>query len=227
MRLADLADLADLAAGQPPVLLPGMLCTGAVFGGLAPHGRVLVPDRPDLDAAVAAVLALDTAELRLVGHSLGGIVALAAAARAPRRVTRLVVLATTAAPPRPEQRTTWAAWAAATRAGRFAQTAAAVTDAMAPGRRRDLALAMAAETGPGVFLAQLALQATRVDLHPELSRIRAATDVVCGADDPLCPPARHARIAGAVPGARLHVVPGAGHLVPLDLDLAAAPGGPR
>lgn len=199
------------------VALPGMLCTGAVFGRLAPRARVLVPDRASLDAAVAAVLALDAPELTLVGHSLGGIVALAAAARAPERVTRLVVLATNAAAPRPEQRATWAAWAAATRAGGFATAADAATAAMRPGRWRTLAREMAAATGPGTFLRQLALQATRVDLHPELGRVRAETDVVCGADDPLCPPAFHERIAAAVPGARLRVVPGAGHLVPLEV----------
>jgi len=201
------------------VALPGMLGTGAVFGQLPPGARVLWPAQTDLDAAVAAVLACDADELALVGHSLGGIVALAAAARAPERVTRLVVYATNAAAPRADQLTTWSAWAAAVRAGRFTAMAEAVTDGMRPGRWRALALAMAAEVGPAVLLGQLALQATRVDLHPELGRVRAATDVVCGADDPLCPPSFHERIAAAVPGARLRVVDGAGHLVPLDVGV--------
>lgn len=203
------------------VLLPGMLGTGAVFGDRPAGVRVLLPDRGALDEAVAAVLALDAAELTLVGHSLGGIVALAAAARCPARVVRLVVLATNAAAPRPEQRAAWAGWAAATRADRFAATAAAVTDATNPGRWRGLVRAMADEVGPAVFLRQLALQDSRVDLHPELGRVRADTDVVCGADDVLCPPAFHERIAAAVPGARLRVVPGAGHFVPLDVGLPA------
>jgi pimeloyl-ACP methyl ester carboxylesterase len=205
------------------VALPGMLGTGAVFGALHDvtepgEVRVLQPDRPELDAAVAAVLALDVDGLTLVGHSLGGIVALAAAARAPERVRRLVVLATNAAAPRPEQRATWAAWAAATRDGRFAETAAAVTDTSAPGRWHDLALAMAVQCGPRVFVDQLALQATRVDLHGALGRVRAPAEVVCGSADPLCPPAFHERIAAALPAARLRVVPGAGHFVPLEVD---------
>jgi pimeloyl-ACP methyl ester carboxylesterase len=48
---------------------------------------------------------------------------------------------------------------------------------------------------------------------PWLRRVRQPTLVVCGDDDPLVPLRSARLLARLVPDARLHVVPGAGHLV--------------
>jgi 3-oxoadipate enol-lactonase len=50
-------------------------------------------------------------------------------------------------------------------------------------------------------------------LDPELHRIQARTLVVAAERDELCPPRAGAIIAAGIPGARLRVVPGAGHHV--------------
>jgi pimeloyl-ACP methyl ester carboxylesterase len=50
-------------------------------------------------------------------------------------------------------------------------------------------------------------------LDPELRRVRARTLVVAAERDELCPPRAGAIIAAGIPGARLRVVPGAGHHV--------------
>src|SRR2546423_12790747 len=54
--------------------------------------------------------------------------------------------------------------------------------------------------------------ALRPDSTPDLPRWRARTLVVCGEQDQLIPPAAAETIARLVPGARLAVVGGAGHL---------------
>jgi pimeloyl-ACP methyl ester carboxylesterase len=54
-------------------------------------------------------------------------------------------------------------------------------------------------------------------LDPELHRIRAATLVVAGELDELCPPRAGAIVAAGIPGARLRVLPGVGHEVALEL----------
>jgi pimeloyl-ACP methyl ester carboxylesterase len=52
-------------------------------------------------------------------------------------------------------------------------------------------------------------------LDPDLQRIDVPTLVIAAADDPLCPPKAGEIIAGAVPGARMEVVEGSGHQVPV------------
>jgi pimeloyl-ACP methyl ester carboxylesterase len=46
--------------------------------------------------------------------------------------------------------------------------------------------------------------------------------VLAGGEDRLCPPARHEEIAALVPGARLQVLPGVGHLLPLEAPARVA-----
>jgi pimeloyl-ACP methyl ester carboxylesterase len=77
-------------------------------------------------------------------------------------------------------------------------------------------LAMADETGEARLVAQLRLQATRVDERPALARVQAPTLVVAGADDALCGLDRHEEIHRLVAGSELVVVPEAGHLVTME-----------
>ena len=62
------------------------------------HGRSLAPPLADVEALADWTLAwLDSAGVRqaaLVGHSMGSLIALEAAARAPQRITRLVMVGT-------------------------------------------------------------------------------------------------------------------------------------
>jgi 3-oxoadipate enol-lactonase len=53
-------------------------------------------------------------------------------------------------------------------------------------------------------------------LDPELPRVQAPTLVVAGELDPLCPPRAAEIIAARIPGARLRIVPGSGHLVAIE-----------
>jgi pimeloyl-ACP methyl ester carboxylesterase len=57
---------------------------------------------------------------------------------------------------------------------------------------------------------------------PLLGRIRHPMLVLAGDDDPLTPVANAKILAHLLPNARLHVIPGEGHLMPLD-DTSAAP----
>ena len=62
--------------------------------------------------------------------------------------------------------------------------------------------------------------AQRPDSSPDLARWTAPTLVIAGEQDQLMPRAEMEKIAATVPGARLEVVPGAGHL-PILEDPAA------
>jgi pimeloyl-ACP methyl ester carboxylesterase len=66
-------------------------------------------------------------------------------------------------------------------------------------------------------LAQMAAIARHHAL-PRLGQIRAPTLVITGDRDRLVPPINSERLAQAIPGARLHLVPGAGHCFPLERE---------
>ncbi|HET6922739.1 MAG TPA: alpha/beta fold hydrolase [Anaeromyxobacteraceae bacterium] len=66
-------------------------------------------------------------------------------------------------------------------------------------------------TPAGVAAAQRGM-AQRPDSTPTLAKIACPTLVVCGREDVLTPPAESEKMAAAVKGAKLVVIPGAGHL---------------
>jgi 3-oxoadipate enol-lactonase len=67
----------------------------------------------------------------------------------------------------------------------------------------------------GMIGAQLAM-ASRTDTTAALPKIKVPTLVVVGADDALTPPDASKQMAAQIPGARLEILPGVGHLPPLE-----------
>ena len=159
----------------------------------------------------------------LGGLSMGGYVALAFARKYPDRLRGLVLADTKA-----EADNAWA------KAGRdkmiaFAResTAAAVAEEMLPkllgettrARRPEVVAEVrriaSAQTVDGVAAALAALR-DRPDATPALGGIRVPTLVVVGAEDTLTPPDGAKKLADAIPGAKLEVIPTAGHLSNLE-----------
>ena len=184
------------------------------------HGRSPVPsgryELADLGADALALLdRLEIERAHLVGLSLGGMVAMWVAAHAPERVGRLVLLSTSAKLGPPQA---WADRATAVRAGgtgAIADTvvgrwftpeyASAHPDVVR--RFRD----MIAATPPDGYAACCGA-IERMDLEPELTRIRAAALVIAGTDDPATPPVHAERIVAGISGATLELLPRAAHL---------------
>lgn len=176
--------------------------------------------------ATDLVSLLDVLELEradLVGFSLGGTVVLRAAIDHPRRVRRLVPVATSSRVGRAA-----VAWyrerAALAERGSAAlhpvlrddtarQLEGAPDELEAHWRIRQQSTADPAGFANGCR-AMVRLGAEPLD--PHLSEIRAPTLVVAAALDPLCPPRAGEIIAAGVPGARLTVIPGCGHQVPIE-----------
>jgi len=85
------------APSVPLLLLPGTLCDARAFGSVA-HVAGAVPvdltGHSAVDAAVDAILAAAPDRFVPVGFSLGGIVTLALARRAPDRIAAMALVAT-------------------------------------------------------------------------------------------------------------------------------------
>jgi YbgC/YbaW family acyl-CoA thioester hydrolase len=189
-------------------------------------------DAPDLGYAMATyaedlLAVLDTLGVEravVAGLSMGGYVAFELLRRSRDRVLGLVLVDTRAEADSPEARRRREAAAQQARE----HGAAAIADAMLPdmlapaSRTRDPALAdrvwrMMAATPVAGLVGALAAMRDRPDsteLLPTLGDI--PTLVLVGEEDKLTPPDGARAMAERIPGARLAVIPGAGHLPTLE-----------
>jgi len=224
-----------LPAKLPLVLLHGTMCDARVFAPLLarlPPREVLVPPLVGHETAGAMARALlrDLPErFALGGFSLGGIVALEMIALAPERIAGLALIDTTARPD-PEAnravRRNAVARAAQIGTGRYASqklwSLYVSGDAADDAAHRALVSAMAADAGVEAFRQQSEIAINRADSRPRLSRIGVPTLVLCGEDDRLCTAEMHRETAAAIPGARLAILPRAGHFALIEQPDAVA-----
>ena len=207
------------------LLLPGLLCDShlwaAQIDALSPVAACHVVDLTQdstVDAMAQRALRQVSGRFALAGLSMGGYVALAIMRSAPRRVTRLCLMDTSARPDTPEAARRRRGLMQLAQQGRFkGVTPRLIPSLLHPDRVRDQALgrevmAMAARVGPDAFLRQQAAILARPDSRPDLPGIAVPTLVVVGSGDQLTPPDRAKEIASTIPGARLAIVPDAGHL---------------
>jgi 3-oxoadipate enol-lactonase len=229
---------ADAGQGLPLVFLHGFpLHRGAwqkQVDALRSSYRVIAPDlrgfggsdtRPgpstmELYAAdVHALLQLlTTGPVILIGHSMGGYVALAFARQFPEMLRGLVLVSTKAG-----RDTTEAAAGRRAIAERVkAEGVQVVVETMAPkmlaAGNQDVRMAeqvrgiMTSSKSAGVIGALLGM-AERPDSTSLLGQILVPTLVITGEDDTLIPPAESKKMAQAIPGSQFEVIPHAGHLV--------------
>ncbi|MBB6415029.1 3-oxoadipate enol-lactonase/4-carboxymuconolactone decarboxylase [Streptomyces sp. AK010] len=81
------------------------------------------------------------------------------------------------------------------------------------------AVQMVRTTDPGCYIASCEALAS-FDVRPELGRVGVPTLVLVGSDDQITGPAEARTLVAGIPDARLAVVPGASHLVPVEQPAA-------
>jgi pimeloyl-ACP methyl ester carboxylesterase len=202
------------------------MCDEDLWQGLDFAGHLVHADLTRNDSIVGmAERALEAAPPRFVavGLSMGGIVAFQIARLAPERFQGLVLLDTSPNADTPEKREMRTRQQESVRAGKLAQV---VADELKPNylaeanRLRvdllDRAYAMSLRLGPDVFVRQAEALKARPDAWPVLPTLRMPVLIACGAEDRLCPPELHARMAAACRQADCSVVENAGHLTPME-----------
>ena len=191
------------------------------------HGGALAhPADSVTDLATRLLATLDALGVHQFGYAgcaLGGAIGVELALRHPERVASLVLLA---ASPRfgtadefrqrgvivrtngldPIARMSPEHWFTSG----FAAAQPAITE---------WAVQMVRTTDPGCYIAACEALAT-FDVRAELGRIGVPTLVLAGADDQITGPAEARVLVAGVPDARLAVVPGASHLVPVEQPAA-------
>ncbi|MFD4874745.1 4-carboxymuconolactone decarboxylase [Streptomyces sp. NPDC058420] len=190
-------------------------------GGSPAHPTGSVSDLAD--RLLATLDALGVQRFGYAGCALGGAVGLELVLRHPERVASLALIATS---PRfgtadefrqrgvivrtngldPIARTSPDRWFTTG----FAASQPAITE---------WAVQMVRTTDPGCYIAACEALAA-FDVRSELARIGVPTLVLVGSDDQVTGPAEARTLVAGIPDARLAVVPGASHLVPVEQPAA-------
>lgn len=215
------------------VLIPGFMADAGLWddmaGALSAAGPLVHADlsRDDSIPAMARRLLAQAPERAvLVGFSMGGYVAREAARLAPERVRGLVLVATSSRPDTREQIVAKRIAVERVEAGHFAGLSrAAVAASLHPDRAGDGAMIaririMGMRLGRDAFLRQSRLD--RVGDGARLSAIACPTLVVAARQDALRGIAESEELRDAIPGARLEIVEGAGHMLPFEAPGALA-----
>lgn len=192
------------------------------------HGESDLPAGPwTVEDLAQDVLALmdhhGTDRAVIVGCSVGGMVAQAAALAAPDRVAGLVLSNTAARIGTPD---TWSARIAAVRAGGLPAIADAVIDRwFAPAFRDEPAARLWRDrllSVPPAGYAGTCDALSRADLRARVPAIACPALFIAGGHDLATPPALVAETAALIPGARLATLAGSGHLPAIDAPAAVA-----
>lgn len=190
------------------------------------HGRSARAGAPyDLatlvDDANGLLEATSAVPCHFVGLSTGGFIGMRLALRAPDRLRSLTLLDTSAKPEMLRQRLRYRALFAVLALAGVRPVLGSAMSAMFSSsflrdaaRRDEVALwrqRIAGNDPRGVIRFGNAIFA-RDDVAHRLGQITVPTLVIAGEHDRPCPPRRASEIAAAVPGARLAIIPAAGHL---------------
>lgn len=171
---------------------------------------------------LAAMEAVGVERALVVGHGIGGIATLRLAVERPDRVEGIVVLNTTA-----EAEENALPWRVLGRAARQFGVRPFIVDQIASrlfGRNSLQVKAAAvaawkarlASTAPEQVHRALRAWVRRPSIENQLGKIGVYALSVAGADDPAIKPDNAKRVMEAIPNARHKIVPGAGHLLPLE-----------
>ena len=216
---------------RPPtlVLLPGLACDAALWrdqlpalaaAGHAPRVSDVHQRHATLPEMARALLAEHDGPLVLIGHSMGGMLALHAHRAAPERIAALALLSSSARADSPELIRLRSDAIVEFEQGRAEGVLRAnAMFAFHPRHARDRArvdhyVAQILRIGPRQLITQNRAVMARADMRPWLTAIACPLLLACGDDDLLTPLEHSREIAQAVMHARLEVVPQAGHLLP-------------
>ncbi|NUU24935.1 MAG: alpha/beta fold hydrolase [Streptomycetaceae bacterium] len=232
--MVDRATGPDGAAGTI-VLLNSLGTTTALWDGVVPllaesfdvvrfdqrgHGAAAVRAADGIDDLVDDLLGvldrLDVDRAHLAGISIGGMIGIRTASRAPDRISSLAAMCCAAV----LDRQSWLERARVVREQGLGSIVPAVLDrwftAAFQKDRPDVVRAytdMLGATDPEGYAVGCDVLAD-ADVRDDLARVAARTLVIGGAEDPATPPHEQRAIADAIRDARLVVLPSVAHLAP-------------
>jgi pimeloyl-ACP methyl ester carboxylesterase len=218
---------------QTLVMIPGLGSDAAVWrrtiAALNNEVDCLVGDTHSdrsLRGMAQTILGQSPERFALAGVSMGGMVALEMMKLAPERVTRLALIDTNARPDAMARKAYRYLANLVAVTGDFERLSArSVSSLVHPSTPDDVRAELAemgARVGAKTYCRQNRAVAARKDLRPVLRSIAVPTAVVVGAEDQMTPIELSQEIHQLTAGSTLHVIPGCGHLPPIEKPAALA-----
>ena len=219
---------------QDLVLVPGLGSDAAVWrrtiAVLDGEARCMVGDTlsdDTLPGMARRILGHAPQRFALAGVSMGGMVALEVMKIAPERVTQLAMIDTNARPDTLGQK----AYRRLVNlvVGTFGdfkrlseRSLGSLVHPSAPGDVRAELVEIGARVGARTYIRQNRAVSARADLREVLPSIAVPTAVIVGEEDRMTPIAMSQEIQRLTPGSTLDVIPGCGHLPPIEKPAATA-----
>ena len=213
----------------PLVMIPGMMCDERIF---APQIEELVSKRSvhvadiskhdNISDLAADVLSHAPPKFCLVGHSMGGIVAMEICAQDPKRIEKLVLMDTNPLVELEEVKLKREPQISDALSGKLINV---IRDEMKPNylassENQDIilniCLEMALSLGPKVFINQSRALQTRADQQSNIQSINIPVLIMCGSEDKLCTVERHEMMHNMISNSELKIINNAGHMPTLE-----------
>ena len=211
------------------VMVPGMMCDERIFSpqiaGLSDQIKVTVADIssfPSVEELASDVLKKAPQTFALLGHSMGGIVAMEMYSQEPERIEKLVLMDTNPMAELEEAKSKREPQMRDVRDGKLHNV---MRDEMKPNYLAETenqesilntCMDMALSLGPGVFINQSRALQTRQDQQSTLSSIDIPVLIMCGSDDKLCTLERHELMHNMISNSELKIIYNAGHMPTLE-----------
>jgi len=213
----------------PVVMIPGMMCDERIFAHqikeLGTDTEVYIADiskYSSIQELASDVLENSPPKFFLVGHSMGGIVAMEMCSQEPDRIEKLVIMDSN---PKSELEETKLKREPQIRNVISGNLAQVMKEEMKPNyladsyKQKDIlntCMEMALTLGPEVFVRQSRALQGRDDQQSTLEDLDIPVLIMCGSEDKLCSIEKHELMHNIINDSKLEVVMGAGHMPTLE-----------
>ena len=211
------------------VMIPGMMCDERIFSpqidSLGDEIELTIADISRFSSVVdlaSDVLKKAPRKFSLLGHSMGGIVAMEMYSQEPNRIEKLILMDTNPNSELEEVKSKREPQIKDVSEGRLLNV---MRDEMKPNylaqsRNQssvlNVCMDMALSLGPDVFINQSRALQTRADQQSNIQSINIPVLIICGSEDKLCTVERHEMMHNMISNSELKIINNAGHMPTLE-----------
>ena len=211
------------------VMIPGMMCDERIFSpqidSLGDAIELTIADISRFSSVVdlaSDVLKKAPRKFSLLGHSMGGIIAMEMYSQEPNRIEKLILMDTNPNSELEEVKSKREPQIKDVSEGRLLNV---MRDEMKPNylaqsRNQssvlNVCMDMALSLGPDVFINQSRALQTRADQQSNIQSINIPVLIICGSEDKLCTVERHEMMHNMISNSELRIINNAGHMPTLE-----------
>ena len=210
-------------------MVPGMMCDERIFSpqieALSQNLEVTIADISNFSSVrelASDVLKKAPKKFSLLGHSMGGIVAMEIYSQEPNRIEKLILMDTNPKAELDEVKLKREPQIREVNKGKLLEV---MRDEMKPNYLAEsenkrsvlnVCMDMALKLGPDVFINQSRALQSRLDQQNTIQSIKIPVLIMCGSEDKLCPVERHEMMHNMITDSDLKIINNAGHMPTLE-----------